>query len=142
MPPQQFKEIMENAVSQVEQADGRFTQIAGFTFVYDARGTPQVLADDGNVQTPGTRVREVRLADGTAIVEDGAVAEGAPPLTIATIDFSARGGDQYPYRGRPFTTLGISYQQALARFITDGLNGRISAEDYPEAGLGRITTVQ
>jgi 5'-nucleotidase len=142
LPPQQFKEIMENAVSQVEQADGRFTQIAGFTFVYDARGTPQVLADDGNVQTPGTRVREVRLADGTAIVEDGAVAEGAPPLTIATIDFSARGGDQYPYRGKPFTTLGISYQQALARFITDGLNGRISAEDYPEAGLGRITTVQ
>jgi 2',3'-cyclic-nucleotide 2'-phosphodiesterase (5'-nucleotidase family) len=142
VPPQQFKEIMENAVSQVEQADGRFTQIAGFTFVYDPRGKPQVLSDDGSVQTPGTRVREVRLADGTPIVEDGAVAEGAPPLTIATIDFSARGGDEYPYRGRPFTTLGISYQQALARFITDGLNGTISAEAYPEAGLGRIMTVQ
>jgi 5'-nucleotidase len=28
--PEQFKEIMENAVAQVEQADGRFAQIAGF----------------------------------------------------------------------------------------------------------------
>jgi 2',3'-cyclic-nucleotide 2'-phosphodiesterase (5'-nucleotidase family) len=142
VPPQQFKEILENAVSQVEQADGRFTQIAGFTFVYDPSGKPQVLAEDGSVQTPGSRVREVRLADGTAVVEAGLVAGGAPPLTIATIDFSARGGDQYPYRGRPFTTLGISYQQALARFISESLGGRISAADYPEAGVGRITTAK
>jgi 2',3'-cyclic-nucleotide 2'-phosphodiesterase (5'-nucleotidase family) len=140
VPPQQFKEIMENAVSQVEQADGRFAQIAGFTMIYDPKGTAQVLADDGGTPTPGTRVREIRLADGTAIIEKGTVAEGAPSLTIATIDFSARGGDQYPFRGKPFTTLGISYQQALARFIADGLGGRISAADYPEAGEGRIRT--
>jgi 5'-nucleotidase len=64
-----------------------------------------------------------------------------PDLTIATIDFLARGGDEYPYRGAPFTTLGATYQQALANYIEDaaGLNGTISAADYPFGGEGRIT---
>jgi len=138
--PEHFKDIMENAVAQVEQADGRFAQIAGFAMVYDEGGAAQVMTEDGSVQTQGARVRELRLADGTLIVQDGAVADGARPLTIATIDFLARGGDQYPYRGKAFTTLGISYQQALANFIEDGLGGVISATAYPEGGSGRIRT--
>jgi hypothetical protein len=34
--------------------------------IWDANGTAQVLDSDGNVVTPGTRVREVTLADGTS----------------------------------------------------------------------------
>jgi 2',3'-cyclic-nucleotide 2'-phosphodiesterase (5'-nucleotidase family) len=136
--PEHFKELMENAVSQVEQADGRFAQIAGFAMIHDPEGAAQVLDEDGGVQTPGARVRELRLADGTPIVQDGAIAEGARPLVIATIDFLARGGDEYPFRNEAFTTLGASYQQALATFIEDGLGGTISAADYPEGGAGRI----
>jgi 5'-nucleotidase len=136
--PAHFKELMENAVAQVEQSDGRFAQIAGFAMTYDPKGAPQVLNEDGSVQTPGARIREIRLADGTAIVEDGAVADGAPPVSIATIDFLARGGDQYPFRDQAFTTLGVSYQQALASFVADGLGGTVSAADYPEGGAGRI----
>jgi 2',3'-cyclic-nucleotide 2'-phosphodiesterase (5'-nucleotidase family) len=136
--PEHFKELMENAVSQVEQADGRFAQIAGFAMIYDPEGAAQVLDEEGGVQTPGARVRELRLADGTPIVQDGAIAEGARPLVIATIDFLARGGDEYPFRNEAFTTLGASYQQALATFIEDGLGGTISAADYPEGGAGRI----
>ena len=136
--PEQLKEIMENAVAQVEQADGRFAQIAGFAMTYDPKGAAQVLNEDGSVQTPGARVRELRLADGTPIVQAGAVAGGARPLTIATIDFLARGGDQYPFGNEAFTTLGVSYQQALAKFIEDGLGGTISAANYPEGGAGRI----
>ncbi|MGH6912420.1 MAG: bifunctional metallophosphatase/5'-nucleotidase, partial [Geminicoccales bacterium] len=138
--PEHFKEIMENAVALVEQSDGRFAQIAGFAMVYDPKGAAQVLNEDGSVQAPGARVKEIRLADGTMIVQDGAIAETARPLAIATIDFLARGGDQYPFRGKPFTTLGVSYQQALANFIEDGLDGVISAADYPEGGAGRIRT--
>ena len=136
--PEHLKEIMENAVSQVEQADGRFAQIAGFTMAYDLEGAAQVLNEDGSVQTPGSRVKELRLADGTLIVQDGAVVDGTPALRIATIDFLARGGDQYPFRGKAFTTLGVSYQQALANYIEDALGGVISAADYPEGGAGRI----
>jgi 5'-nucleotidase len=139
IPPDQFKEIMENAVSRVEFTDGRFAQLSGFTFVWDALGTPQVLDGDGNVVTPGTRVVEIELDDGTDIVQGGAVVLGAPDVTIATIDFLARGGDQYPYRGAPFTSVGVSYQQALMNYIVDGLGGVIAAGDYPEGGEGRIT---
>jgi 5'-nucleotidase len=140
VPPEHLKELMENAVSQVEQADGRFPQIAGFTMVYDPGGAAQVQNEDGGVETPGARVKELRLADGTLIVQDGAIVDGAPALAIATIDFLARGGDQYPFQDKAFTTLGVSYQQALANYIEDGLGGVISTADYPEGGAGRIRT--
>ena len=61
---------------------------------------------------------------------------------MATVDFLARGGDQYPYRGARFTRLGVTYQQALVNFIREGLDGRITAAAYPEGGQGRITTGQ
>jgi len=141
IPPDQFKEIMENAVSAVETADGRFAQIAGFKLSYDLAGTPQVLDENGNVTTPGTRVQEIILDDGTALVQDGTVVEGAPSVNIATIDFLARGGDQYPFRDAPFTSLGVSYQQALSNYIATALAGQISADQYPEGGEGRISQV-
>jgi len=138
--PEHFKEIMENAVSQVEQTDGRFAQVAGFELIYDPKGAAQVLNEDGSVQAPGARVEEIRLVDGTLIVEDGAIAATARPVAIATVNFLANGGDQYPFRGVPYATLGVSYQQALANFIEDGLDGIIGASAYPEDGAGRIRT--
>jgi 5'-nucleotidase len=145
IPRSQFKEILENAVSRTQPGDvpggtGRFAQIAGFSFVYSASGTAQVLNPDGTVATPGTRVQEVVLDDATMIVTDGAVVAG-PDLTVATIDFLAKGGDEYPYRGAPFTTLGATYQQALASYIEDALGGLITAADYPFGGEGRIIEV-
>ncbi|WP_300015743.1 5'-nucleotidase C-terminal domain-containing protein [Pseudonocardia sp.] len=139
VPRAQFKEILENAVSNVP-ADGRFAQVAGFRFTYDAAAPAQVVTDDGTVTTPGSRVLEVVLDDGTVIVTGGQVVDGAP-ISVATNDFSARGGDQYPFRGMPFTSVGVSYQQALADFITadDDLAGTVTAADYPEGGEGRIT---
>lgn len=136
---EQFKEILENAVSRVELTDGRFAQVSGFTFAYDPAGTAQVLDADGNVTTAGNRVRTVTLDDGTPIVVNGAVVDG-PALNVATIDFLARGGDQYPFRDAAFTVLGTTYQQALRRYIEEDLQGQITAADYPEGGEGRITT--
>jgi 5'-nucleotidase len=143
IPRSQFKEILENAVSRTQAGDipggtGRFAQISGFSFEYSATGTAQVLDGDANVIVPGTRVETVTLDDGTPIVTAGAVVAG-PDLTVATIDFLARGGDQYPYRGASFTTLGVTYQLALSNYITDELGGLISGADYPEGGEGRIT---
>ena len=141
IPADQFKEIMENAVSQVDQVAGRFAQISGFTMVYDSAGTAQELdPDDSSVITAGTRVQEMTLDDGTAIVSGGEVVADAPAVNIAIVDFLARGGDQYPFRDAEFVNLGISYQQALSSFIQDNLAGVISAADYPEGGEGRITT--
>ncbi len=138
VPADQFKEIVENMVSRVEFVDGRFGQVSGFSFTYDASRTAQVLDDDGNVEVPGERVRSLELDDGTVIVADGEVVGGAPAVAIATNDFSARGGDQYPFRGLPFTTVGVTYQQALAGYLVENLAGTITAADYPEGGEGRI----
>jgi 5'-nucleotidase len=140
VPASQFKELLENAVSNVP-GDGRFAQVAGVSFTWSAAGAAQQVSDDGTVTTPGTRVREVTLDDGTAIVRDGAVVGGAPAVGVATNDFSARGGDQYPFRGAPFTTVGVTYQQALRSYIEDGppaLGGTIGGAQYPESGTGRI----
>ncbi len=146
IPRSQFKEILENAVACTQAADfavnplcgsGRFAQVAGFSFIWTASGTGMIQAEDGTVITAGTRVLEVFLDDGTPIVTGGAVVPG-PDLTIAIADFLARGGDQYPFRGAPFTTVGFTYQQALSNYIQDGLGGLITAADYPEGGEGRI----
>ena len=59
-------------------------------------------------------------------------------LNIATIDFLARGGDQYPYRGAPFASVGVTYQQALRDYVAFELGELIAAADYPEGGEGRI----
>jgi 2',3'-cyclic-nucleotide 2'-phosphodiesterase (5'-nucleotidase family) len=139
VPAAQFKEILENAVSRVDGltgGTGRFAQIAGFSFVYDPSRPAQTLDDDEKVVTPGSRVREVKLDDGTYIVQDGVLAATARPINIATIDFLANGGDQYPYRGHPFTKLGATYQQAVQAYLETGV--AIDATNYPEGGEGRI----
>jgi 2',3'-cyclic-nucleotide 2'-phosphodiesterase (5'-nucleotidase family) len=145
---QQFKEILENAVACTQSADfanplcgsGRFTQVSGFSFSWSAAGTAMVIDVDGSVVTPGTRVLDVTLADGTAIVIGGVVQAGAP-INIVTNDFSARGGDQWPFGGAPYVTMGATYQQALQWYIEEGLSGVISAGDYPEGGEGRIVAL-
>jgi 5'-nucleotidase len=137
VPRAQFKEILENAVSRVEFGDGRFAQVAGLEMVWNSTGAAQVLDAAGNVVAPGERVRHVQLADGTPIVEDGEVVPG-PALNVATIDFLANGGDQYPFRGAPFTRLGLTYQQSLQGYLTGALGGLITAARYPAGGEGRI----
>lgn len=98
--PALFKSMMENAYSRVEVGDGRFAQISGFTVIYDQDLLGQVTttnsAGQNTITTPGVRVQEIRLNNGTYIVQNGVIAPGAPSVNMATIDFLARGGDQYP----------------------------------------------
>ncbi|RPI24411.1 MAG: hypothetical protein EHM57_02760, partial [Actinobacteria bacterium] len=144
VPRAQFKLLLENAVSCVLPSDttanpncgtGRFAQIAGFEFVYDPAGTALVLDGNLNVVTQGSRVKEVTLDDGTKIVVDGVVVAG-PAINVATIDFLANGGDQYPFGNLPYEILGNTYQQSLADYIE--FLETVTAADYPEGGEGRI----
>ncbi|MEM7338289.1 MAG: esterase-like activity of phytase family protein [Actinomycetota bacterium] len=140
--PEQLKQVMENGYSRIEFTDGRFAQVAGMTVEVDGSGTAQIIDEEtGQITTAGSRVVSIALADGTQIVANGAVVSGAPTIDVAITDFLARGGDQYPLPDT-FTVLGVSYQQALANYITDsangGLGGTITAAQYPEGGEGRI----
>ena len=136
----QMKVLFENAVSRVESSSGRFAQVAGMTLVYDPAGTPQEIGDDDTVTVAGTRVQSITLDDGTALVSGGAVVDGAPSIALVTLNFLANGGDQYLFGDGTRTHLGLTDQQSLAAYISDGLGGTISATQYPEGGQGRITT--
>jgi 5'-nucleotidase len=139
IPPSQLKELLENSVSKVETNDGRFAQVAGLEFTWDPNGIAQQVDDDGTVLVAGSRVREVVLDGGTPVVTNGLIAPGAPTVNIATLDFTARGGDQYPYRGAAFTSLGITYATALEDFLQQNLGGVVQLISYPAGGQGRIT---
>lgn len=126
VPRATLKLLLENAVSRVEEVSGRFAQVAGVKFTWDA------------AQPAGSRVLEAMLADGAPLISGGVVVPGAP-VNIATINFLANGGDQYPFDGAPFVSLGPTYQQALASYIAEELGGMVRAVAYPLGGEGRIT---
>ncbi len=141
VPRQTFKTMLEQAVDSLPEALGQFPQIAGFTMSVDpsrpAREIDRGSDDCALVGNEGSRIREVTLNDGTPLVRNGRVIPG-DPIRLATIGFLARGGDCYPLGDLEFVSLGITDQKALAEFLTNELNGQVTARDYPEGGSGRI----
>ncbi|MCP2253177.1 5'-nucleotidase [Prauserella aidingensis] len=140
VPRETFRQLLERGVAASPDAAGAFMQVSGVTFTYDPSAKAQVVDENsGEVLEPGERVQDVTLDDGTVVVENGEVVEGGP-ISVATNDFSARGGDGYPFGDLDFTSVGATYQQAVEGYLTDGLGGSVTAEQYPEGGNGRITT--
>ncbi|MFV1883665.1 MAG: choice-of-anchor I family protein [Balneola sp.] len=147
--PELLLEIMENAVSKIDPATGeranvdgtgRFAQIAGFSVEFDPSNQAIIYNNDEGqtIATPGERVQTIILDDGTPIVLNGQVVAEAPSVDLVTADFTARGGDQYPFRGKEFTTIGITYQQSFQIYLEDYLGGVVFASQYPASGEGRI----
>jgi 2',3'-cyclic-nucleotide 2'-phosphodiesterase (5'-nucleotidase family) len=141
----QLKDIFEHAFSGstpngVEQ--GRFPQISGLRIEYDTT-RPARPNTAGNVVASvgqGERVRRIVLDDGTVLVDNGIVVDSTRTVSLATIDFLANGGDNYPFaaNGVVFTkpTNPITYQEALVRFLqtpkAQGGLRRSGAADGPE----------
>ncbi|HVM11246.1 MAG TPA: 5'-nucleotidase C-terminal domain-containing protein [Actinomycetota bacterium] len=73
----QLWSMLEHSVAPIPSSNGRFLQVSGFRFTYDA-GLP-----------PGSRVLSVTLDDGTSILPD------ATTYTLATNNFMNAGGDGY-----------------------------------------------
>lgn len=133
----QLKDLMEHSVAAsnpVGLPQGRFAQISGMKVVYDT--TKAARSALGN----GDRIRSIVLDDGTVLVDNGVIVNAAHTFSFATIDFTANGGDGYPFAANavafendPFT---ITYQQALANLIStpksDGGLQRLSAADGDE----------
>nr|WP_235999068.1 5'-nucleotidase C-terminal domain-containing protein [Qaidamihabitans albus] len=141
VPRATLRQLLERGVAASPNAAGAFMQVSGLEFTYDTTRTAQVVEEGtSTIVTPGERVRDVVLDDGTVVVSEGTVVEG-PPVSLATNDFSARGGDGYPFGDLPFTPVGTTYQQALEGYLGEGLSGTVTAERYPVGGTGRITAV-
>ena len=79
LPGSQVLLALENAVSQVEKGAGRFAQVSGLTFAFDAAAEP------------GSRVSEVMVG--------GAALEADKLYTVAVNDYILGGGDGYAALG-------------------------------------------
>ncbi len=159
--PARLKQILENCVANVQGTPGggadtgRFGQIAGFRFSWNPNGQRQLtttvqvdpFTSTNTITQQGTRVVDVQLFDGTYIIRNGQIVPGAPNVNIATLDFLARGGDQYPLTDLTNIRLGATtYQVTLQNYITQWLGGTavtptVSNINYPVGGEGRITRV-
>jgi 5'-nucleotidase len=69
---------LEHSVGSIPASNGKFLQISGFRFTYDA------------ALPAGSRVVSVTLDDGTAVANDAAVS-----VTATTNDFTNAGGDGF-----------------------------------------------
>ena len=149
----QLKEVFERSCASGTSGGGQFLQIAGLKVTCKRSNTAQVVGNPasglqyGAVTTPGSRVVSLTLADGTKLVDNGAVVAGAPLVDVITNSFTAAGGDNFPTFGAATSkVLGYSYEEALYRYLlsfpkaADGLP-TIPASDarYKSGGEGRIT---
>lgn len=133
----QLKDLMEHSVAAsnpVGTPQGRFAQISGMKVTYDTRNAARTTIGTGN------RIQRIVLDDGTVLVNGGVVVNSTRSFSFATIDFTANGGDGYPFaaNGVVFenTVNTITYQEALASYIqapkADGGLQRDNAADGDE----------
>jgi 2',3'-cyclic-nucleotide 2'-phosphodiesterase (5'-nucleotidase family) len=102
----ELKAFLENGVSSMPAANGRFPQVSGLCFTYD------ISAPVGSRVLSAVR----QAADGTC-TGDPVDLTDASTYMIAENDFMANGGDGYPNLYSRGTTQDIM-DQVLADFIT------------------------
>lgn len=126
----QLKDLLEHGygdTSPTGRANGRYPQISGMQVVYNSNNVARTTQGTGN------RVQRVVLDDGTVLIDNGVVVNNSRSFSFTTIDFTAAGGDGFPFAANnvvfedsPFT---ITYQEALANYIQS---------PKAEGGLGRL----
>ena len=113
---------LENGVGGNYPGDGRFPQISGFKFSFDAS------------KPVGSRIVEVTKLDGTAVAKD------SKEYTLTTLDFVIYGGDGYV---NVFTPAQAKVQGALLDVFVDALKADMAAGKVTQvpATDGRIKKV-
>ena len=113
---------LENGVGGNYPGDGRFPQISGFKFTFDAS------------KPIGSRIVEVTKLDGTAIAKD------SKEYTLTTLDFVIYGGDGYV---NVFSPARAKVQGALLDVFVDALKADMAAGKVTQvpAADGRIKKV-
>lgn len=146
---EQLRQLLERGYSGLPGIAGQFANIAGMRVEVDPAQQVQVVSAAPapvTIVTPGQRVRNLWLMNGTPqttddtqLVSGGAVVPGCAPVDLATVDFTARDGDRYPFTAQGLTTfhsVGAIYNQALEDYImaptsAGGLGGLVRAAQYP-----------
>jgi 2',3'-cyclic-nucleotide 2'-phosphodiesterase (5'-nucleotidase family) len=123
----EIKAFLENGVSSMPAANGRFPQVSGLCFTYEITAPA------------GSRVTSIvgQAADGTCT---GAPVAPASNYTLATNDFMAAGGDGYPVVISRMTSRNIMDQDAADYVaanspLSPSIQGRITCTDANGAGV-------
>jgi 5'-nucleotidase len=113
---------LENGVGGNYPGDGRFPQISGFKYSFDAS------------KPIGSRIVEVTKLDGTPIAKDG------KEYTLTTLDFLIYGGDGY---ANVFSPSQAKVQGALLDVFVEALKADLAAKKVTQvpAADGRIKKV-
>ena len=125
----ELKAFLENGVSQMPGANGRFAQVSGLCFTYDIAAAVNSRVTSAVLANP----------DGTCSATPVALNAGAT-YKIAINDFMASGGDSYPaVNARPGYATQEVLDQVLADYVTaksplspfvlGPTNGRINCAD-------------
>lgn len=137
VPPDVFKGILESAVSAISDDGslsgdtGKFPQLSNMSIVYNPK------------RNPGKRIKQIKLNNGDFIVNNYKIVQYAPYVNIATLNFLARGGDDWNFGKSKKINLGVSIQNSVINFISEsnkigGLNKLILKKYYPKDGNNRI----
>ena len=109
--------VLEHGLSAIESPSGRFPQISGVTFTYDAQ------------DPAGRRLRDVAVG--------GAPLDPARRYRFATIDFLARGGDGYAGLRSARTIVDASGGPLIVNVIAEaieragGISARVEGRSQP-----------
>lgn len=136
---EELKKVLENSLAELRADNlnnmipdsGRFPQLGNMSIIFNP------------TRQPGNRVKEIRLQSGDVIVQNYKIVEFAPNIDVATLDFLARGGDNWDFGSRKKINIGVSVPNAIFSYITasnkkGGLNKVIHEKQYPPTGLKRI----
>lgn len=128
---EQLLATMENSVSRVPAADGRYPQVAGLFMEYDIT-KPGIEAAEA-LSIP-SRVKTLSVND-VVLIEDFAPLEDLFCLnfTVATNSFLTTGGDGYNSFAAAIllAETEVGEQQILADYITSELGGIVNVTDPP-----------
>ena len=129
-------EVLEASTFCTPEALGGFPQVSGIEFTVNT-----AAAYDQGEEYPGTTYFAPKTINRVTITSVGGKDfDPSATYTIATNDFLASGGDTY-YRFVNAVAnydLGVSLDEVLMDYITDALNGAVTAAQYGEPA-GRIT---
>ena len=94
-------------------------------------------------RNPGKRIKQIKLSNGDFIVSNYKIVQYAPYVNIATLNFLARGGDDWDFGKGKKINIGVSTQNTLVDYISEsnklgGLNKLILKKQYPPEGNNRI----
>jgi len=119
----ELKGLLEHGVSQMDEADGRFPQVAGICFEYDSSLTS---SEDGD----GERVTSITLdanRDGdcsddgdTVIFADGSLVDAS--YTLVSLTYLVGGGDSYSFPSTDQVDLGAEDDISLMDAVDPGLS--------------------